>query len=321
MKHTLLTGMTPTGYLHLGNYIGSIQPTIEAYNGGTYHKAMILIADYHSLTKLCLSTDRIKYINHTVAIWLTFNDNQNDLIIFRQSDIEAILHLNWIINSLVTINQLKRCHAFKAQKDHNISMSLFSYPILMAADILALNTSVIPVGPDQLQHIELARDVAKRFNQLVHHEVFQVPEALISHIELLKGTDGRKMSKSYHNTIPIITDEANLRKMIFGLMTNSQSIEEPKDHRICTLFNLYSKFASEAEIREMADQYQSGIGWRCVKEELFRVINNFMVPVRAKYLSIVQNQELINSVLAAGKEQTKLISSEVLLRVKKYLNL
>ena len=289
---TVLTGITPSGIPHLGNYIGAIKPSIEQ----SHHRdqrSMYFIADYHSLVKLWDIVLRQYYIYDIEAAWLALGLDPEYTIFYRQSHIYEIFELNWMLNTITAKGLLNRVHTYKdavaknvvdqqQDPDAAITMGLFGYPVLMTANILVFNGDIVPVGKDQVQHMEMARDIATRFNH-VYGEVFHVPAAMIDeHSHTLPGLDGRKMSKSYDNTIPIFLPSKKLRKAIMKIKTNSQLPEEPKDTEGCSVFSLYRAFASAEQTAALAARYQAGIGWGEAKQMLFELLDMAFWPSHAK---------------------------------------
>src|SRR5690554_1692033 len=259
-QHTVLTGITTTGIPHLGNYAGAIRPAIESSNTGNA-ESFFFLADYHALIK-CQEPERVHESALAVAAtWLASGLDPDKVVFYRQSDIPEVAELSWILSCVAAKGLMNRAHAYKAvvqenveanaaDPDKGVTMGLFSYPVLMAADILMFNATHVPVGKDQLQHLEMTRDIGQRFNHLFG-ETFVMPEAVVDESTMvLKGLDGRKMSKSYNNTIPLFESETKLRKLIMKIKTNSLEPGEPKDPDTCTLFGIYSAFAKPDERSE-----------------------------------------------------------------------
>ena len=270
-QQRVLTGITTSGMPHLGNLVGAVLPAIKASNLQNT-SSFLFLADYHSLIKNTDSDLTHSSSFEIAACWLACGLDPNKVIFYRQSDIPHIFELAWILGCLTSKGLLNRAHAYKAaisdneekgikDMDKGITMGLFNYPILMAADILMFSADIVPVGQDQKQHIEMARDIALKFN---HHygELLTPPEAQISEVTgVLPGLDGRKMSKSYNNTIPIFADEKKLRKTIMKIKTNSLEPGDPKDSSECNIFSIYKAIANEEEISSLQNQYNDGIGW------------------------------------------------------------
>ncbi len=320
-KKRILTGITTTGIPHLGNYVGSIRPAIAsakaAMDAGD-GDAFFFLADYHGIIK-CFDPEEIHRSTRAIAAtWLACGLNPEQVTFYRQSDIPEIPELAWVLNCSCAKGLMNRAHAYKAAVDANlakedadpdfgISMGLFSYPVLMSADILMFNATHVPVGKDQIQHIEMARDIAGTFN-FKYKPLFTEPSAVVDeNTPLLTGLDGRKMSKSYGNTIPLFGDgnpqidpEKALKKAIMQIVTNSQAPEEPKDPDNCTIFEIYKAFATTDEINALAEHYCRGIGWGDAKEILFNKINSEIAPYRARYLELMNNPKELEEILQMG---------------------
>ena len=325
-KQRILTGVTPSGIPHLGNYIGAILPNIIMSQSPNY-QSYIFIADYHSLIKCWDPKLRREYTLKNAATWLALGLDPAKAFFYRQSDIPEILELTWILNSVASKGLLNRAHAYKAvvaqnlesgQKDADkgITMGLFSYPVLMAADILMFKPTLIPVGKDQIQHVEIARDIAIRFNH-IYGETFVLPEAKVDPIsKTIPGLDGRKMSKSYDNTIPIFEESKKLRKCVMKIKTNSQLPDEPKETADCTLFNLYQSFATLEEINIIKARYQTGIGWGEMKQILFEKIDSSLLAPREKYQYYLDNPKLVEDLLQEGAKRARPEAIMMLQKVK-----
>jgi len=322
---TVLTGITPSGIPHLGNYIGAIKPSIEQSHTSDL-RSLYFIADYHSLVKLWDPTLRQQYIYEIAAAWLALGLDPKQTIFYRQSHIPEIMELNWILTSISAKGLLNRAHAYKdavarnvadnQDADAAITMGLFGYPVLMTADILAFNADIVPVGKDQAQHMEMARDIAARFNH-VYQDVFHLPEAMIDEqSHTLPGLDGRKMSKSYDNTIPIFLPGKKLRKAIMKIKTNLQLPEEPKDTEGCSVFALYRAFASAEQTAELAARYQSGIGWGEAKQMLFELLEVALAEPREKYDALMADTTQIDAILADGEARARAIARPILQQAK-----
>jgi len=310
-----LTGITTTGTPHIGNYVGAIRPGITASKDlSTQH--FYFLADYHSLAK---NEDPDKIVRSTLEIaaaWLALGLDTEHAYFYRQSDIPEILELTWVLTGMTAKGLMNRAHSYKAAVDANvegggrdpdkgITMALYSYPILMAADILMFKSTKVPVGRDQKQHVEMARDVAQRFN---HHygEIFALPEAVIGeNTAVLKGLDGRKMSKSYNNAIPLFADEKSFRKLVMKIKTNSLEPGEPKDTADSTLFDIYKAFATPEETAEIAARYADGIAWGEMKQILFEYINDHIKPARDEYERLIADPAVVEAELKKGAERAR----------------
>lgn len=317
----VLTGITTTGIPHLGNYVGSIRPAIAAANESIANgdgDAFFFLADFHALIK-CFDPDEIHRSTRAIAAtWLACGLDPQAVTFYRQSDIAEIPELAWVLSCSCAKGLMNRAHAYKAavdanaakedvDNDHGITMGLFSYPVLMAADILMFNATHVPVGKDQIQHIEMARDIAGTFN-FKYKPLFTAPNAVVDEdVPLLTGLDGRKMSKSYGNTIPLFGDdnpqvdpEKALKKAISQIVTNSQDPSEPKNPDECNIFEIYRAFATPDEIQALAERYRQGIGWGEAKDILFHKINDEIAPMRARYFELMNNPKELEEILQMG---------------------
>lgn len=317
-KTIVLTGITTTGTPHLGNYVGAIRPAITASKDPAV-LPFYFLADYHALIK-CQEPERIRQSSLEIAAtWLACGLDTANAVFYRQSDVPEILELSWMLSCVAAKGLLNRAHAYKAavaeneqsgenDADKGISMGLFGYPVLMAADILMFNVHKVPVGRDQVQHIEMARDIAGRFNH-IYGEHFILPEAVVDeHGATLAGLDGRKMSKSYNNTIPLFEPEKKLRKLINKIKTNSLEPGEPKDPDTCTLFSIYKAFATPAEVAEIRQRYADGIAWGEMKQVLFEYINEHITPARERYEALLNAPQHIEEQLQEGAKKARAIS-------------
>ncbi len=326
-KKICLTGVKPTGMPHLGNYIGAIKPAIDNVNNSEM-EGYFFIADYHSLITVHDGETLRNDIYEVAATWLAAGLDPEKAVLYKQSDVPEITELNWIISCFASKGLMNRAHAYKAKKDKNaeenrdedfgINMGLFSYPVLMAADILFMNTNYVPVGEDQLQHIEIARDIASSFNHK-YGDLLTLPEAIVSkeEVKLLPGLDGRKMSKSYNNHIPCFVPEKKLKKMINKITTDSTPPEAPKNPDDSLIFDIYKFFATKEEQDALAKRYQDGIGWGYAKLELFEIVNREMKEAREKYDALMADKSQIDKILAEGAAKVRPIAQENLRRIKK----
>jgi len=321
-KDVYLTGITTTGTPHIGNYVGAIRPGIAASKDpSTEH--FYFLADYHSLAKN-EDPDRISRSTLEIAAsWLALGLDTEHACFYRQSDIPEILELTWILTGMTAKGLMNRAHSYKAavqaneetgskDPDKGITMALYSYPILMAADILMFKSTRVPVGRDQKQHVEMARDIAQRFN---HHygETFVLPEPVIGEsTAVLKGLDGRKMSKSYNNTIPLFAEEKRLRKLIMKIRTNSLEPGEPKDPSDSTLFDVYKAFATDEETRDIERRYAEGIAWGEMKQVLFEYVNEQIKPAREDYQRLIDDPAMVEAELRKGADRAREIATPFL---------
>ncbi len=317
-KSIVLTGITTTGTPHLGNYAGAIRPAIEASKNGDV-RPFYFLADYHALIK-CHEPERVRQSSLEIAAtWLALGLDTSNAVFYRQSDVPEIMELTWMLTCVTAKGLMNRAHAYKAavaeneeaggnDPDKGVTMGLFSYPVLMAADILMFNANKVPVGKDQIQHIEMARDIASRFNH-IYGEHFTLPEAVVDdHAATLLGLDGRKMSKSYNNTIPLFEPEKKFRKLINKIKTNSLEPGEPKDADGCTLFGIYQAFATPHEVEQIRQRYADGIAWGEMKKVLFEKINEEITPARERYEALMQAPEHIEEQLQEGAQKAREIS-------------
>lgn len=317
MKKRILTGITTTGTPHIGNYLGAIKPALELAK--EYDESFYFLADYHAIIKNSKSTEITDSVKNVALAWLASGLNPNKSFFYRQSDVPEILELSWVLNCVTAKGLMNRSHAYKAattlnkdDEDKGITMGLFSYPILMAADILMFNATHVPVGADQIQHIEMTRDIAGRFNHL-YKKTFILPEAIIqSTNETVPGIDGQKMSKSYGNIIPLLSTEKQLKKSIAKIVTNSLEPGDPKDPSNCTVFALYKYFASKPMVDELCDDYKKGISWGDAKNKLFEVVNNEITPIRESYEKLQEDKDFINDLLSDGSNKVRPIAKELL---------
>ena len=317
MKKRILTGITTTGTPHIGNYLGAIKPALELAK--EYDESFYFLADYHAIIKNSKSTEVTDSVKNVALAWLASGLNPNKSFFYRQSDVPEILELSWVLNCVTAKGLMNRSHAYKAattlnkdDEDKGITMGLFSYPILMAADILMFNATHVPVGADQIQHIEMTRDIAGRFNHL-YKKTFILPEAIIqSTNETVPGIDGQKMSKSYGNIIPLLSTEKQLKKSIAKIVTNSLEPGDPKDPSNCTVFALYKYFASKPMVDELCDDYKKGISWGDAKNKLFEVVNNEITPIRESYEKLQEDNDFINDLLSDGSNKVRPIAKELL---------
>lgn len=318
MTVRVLTGVTPSGTLHLGNYVGAIRPAIQKSRAeGT--ESFYFLSDYHALIKTS-DPDRVEKSRIQIAAtWLACGLDPKRVHFYRQSDLPETLELNWILNCVTSKGLMNRAHAYKAKveaneaagedPDNNVTMGLFCYPILMAADILIFKANFIPVGRDQIQHIEMCRDIATRFNQMYGNgeEIFPLPEALIDEdTAILPGLDGRKMSKSYDNVIPLFEGgEKALREAIMKIVTDSKLPGEPKDPDSTSFTALYDAFATHEERNEFRRKLQEGLGWGEAKVIVFEKINSEIGPMRERYEAYMQEPEKVEAILREGVERIR----------------
>ena len=329
-KRRVLTGITTTGTPHLGNYVGAIRPAIASSQLPSVD-AYLFLADYHALIK-CDDPELVAQSSREIAAtWLALGLDPNETHFYRQSDIPEITELCWVLTCNAAKGLMNRAHAYKAavaaneaageDPDYAVTMGLFSYPILMAADILIFNAHDVPVGRDQIQHVEMARDIAQRFNHNFQ-EVFTLPEAVVDDdVAVLQGLDGRKMSKSYNNTIPLFGTPKQLQKGINKIKTNLLEPGEPKDPDDSTVFQIWCAFADANERAQMKHAFEEGIAWGEAKKQLFERVNDELAPARERYGALMANPGEVETILRAGAERVRPQSQALMERVRSAVGL
>lgn len=324
-QQRVLTGITTTGTPHLGNYVGAIRPAIAASEREDA-QSFYFLADFHALIK-SQDADLVHQSTREIAAtWLALGLNTDKAIFYRQSDVPEIPELCWLLTCMAAKGLMNRAHAYKAavaanleageDPDYGITMGLYSYPVLMAADILMFNANEVPVGKDQIQHVEMARDIAARFN---HHygDHFVLPEARVDdHVSVLQGLDGRKMSKSYNNTIPLFLPEKKLKKHINKIKTNLLEPGDPKDPDDSTVFQIWRAFATPAQTRQMREQFAQGIAWGEAKKQLFELVNGQLGEARERYEALLNNPEHVEEVLQQGAAKARAYSKPLLEKLR-----
>jgi tryptophanyl-tRNA synthetase len=317
----VLTGITTSGTPHLGNYVGAIRPAVRAsLVAGS--ESFYFLADYHALIKIDEPARIQQSTLEIAATWLAAGLDPERVVFYRQSDIPEIPELTWLFTCVAAKGMLNRAHAYKASVDKNtaagmdpdadISAGLFMYPVLMAADILLFNAHKVPVGRDQIQHIEMARDIGQRFNH-AYGEHFVLPEAAIEEsVATLPGLDGRKMSKSYNNTIPLFVPREQLKKLIAGIVTDSRAPGEPKETEGSALFQIYQAFATPEETEALRKAYADGIGWGDAKQMLFERIDAEVAPMRSTYQALIDNPCKIEDILLAGATKARRLATPLM---------
>lgn len=322
---SVLTGITTNGSPHLGNYIGAMRPAIKL---SQETESFIFLADYHSLIK-----QQDPKLTHTstlsiAAAWIACGLNLENTVFYRQSSIPQIMELNWILSSITPKGLMNRAHAYKAiqdqtngnDKDKNVLMGLYNYPILMSSDILMFNAKLIPVGSDQKQHIEMTRDIANKFN-ISYGDFFNLPEPIIDNeIPLLPGIDGNKMSKSYNNYIDLFSNEKKLQKQINQIKTNSLEPGEKKP-RDSFLYKYFYCFSSKDDLNKYDDLFDEGASWGDLKKELFKLINSEIGDYREKYLSLIENPAEVEEILADGESKALNIATENLKGIRELVGI
>jgi len=313
-----LTGITPSGTPHLGNYVGSIRPSVAASLRNDV-QSFYFLADYHALIKIDDPARIQRSTLEIAASWLACGLDPDKVVFYRQSDVPEIPELTWFLSCVLGKGVLNRAHAYKAAVDKNnaagldpdaeVNVGLFMYPVLMGADILMFNAHQVPVGRDQVQHIEMARDMANSFNHR-YGPHFTPPEAAIEdNVATLPGLDGRKMSKSYDNTIPLFATRVQLQKLIGGIVTDSKAPGEPKSVDGSALFQIYQAFASAEETDALRQAYADGISWRDAKQLVFERIDQDIAPLRANYEALMNNPGKIEAIFKAGADKARAIAT------------
>ena len=317
----VLTGIQSSGTPHLGNVLGAMLPAIEL---SKKIESFLFIADLHALTTLKNKDLVNKNSLETAAAWLAFGLDTSKNVLYKQSDVPQVTELMWYLNCVTPYPMLANAHSFKDKSNNlsDVNAGLFTYPVLMAADIILYNADTVPVGNDQIQHLEITRDIVNKFNNHFG-DTFILPEARVKESNLIvPGTDGRKMSKSYSNTINILGSENNLKKQIMGIITDSKGLEEPKDPSSCNVFKIYELLASDFEIEELKSKYKNGgFGYGNAKKELLELIVRKFEKPRKKFNELMDSPENINRELKKGSEIANEMANNVLKKVRQNLGL
>jgi tryptophanyl-tRNA synthetase len=325
-KKIALTGIKPTGNPHIGNYFGAIRPALKL---AEQYETRYFIADYHALNQTKDPAVLREQIYEIAAAWLACGLDPEHNLIYKQSAVPQTFELNTILLAFTPKGLMNRAHAYKAMlqsnnetkrdPDDGVNMGLFTYPVLMSADILLFDADVVPVGSDQQQHLEMATDIAEVINRNYKKELLKVPQALIhKDTGIVIGMDGRKMSKSYNNTIPMFLPEKKLRKMIMKIVTNSQTIDEPKDPETCNVYTLYKLFASQQQQEDMKARYRAGgLGWGQAKQALFELMNETITPFREEYNRLMADKGHIDAILNKGSAQARELAEQKLVILRK----
>lgn len=316
-KKRILSGVQPSGIQHLGNYLGAMKNHIEMQDN---FESFIFIADLHTLTTIKDAKKLSELIINLAIDYLALGLDPEKTVFFRQSDIPEHTELSWIFNCITPISMLQQAHAYKdavTKGTKDATAGLFTYPVLMAADILIYNPDFVPVGKDQKQHVEISRDLAVKFNN-IFGEVFKLPEPYIPEsVAVVLGTDGEKMSKSYGNVIEFFSDEKTLKKQVMGIVTDSKPIEQPKDPDKDNVYKLFSYFATEAEKKDLADKYRAGgLGYGKAKQLLFEKILEHFNPFRERRNEIKQNTDFVKKVLKDGALKARMVTSDTMIKVR-----
>jgi tryptophanyl-tRNA synthetase len=316
-----LTGIQPTGALHIGNYFGALRPATELQNKG---EAFYFIADYHGLTTIRDPALLRDYVRGVAVDFLACGLNPEKACFFRQSDVRAVVELTWILSTVTPMGLLERSHSYKDKLAHGITPShaLFAYPVLMAADILLYDSDVVPVGKDQKQHLEITRDIAVKFNE-VYGEVFKLPEPDIrDEVATIIGLDGQKMSKSYGNTIGLFLPEKELRKKVMSIVTDSTPVEAPKDPANSAIVSLYKLFATPQEVAAMENDFRAGgTGYGEFKKRLFEAIWEKFAAMRERRAELESNPGYVDQVLADGAAKAREVARKTMYRVRSAVGL
>ncbi len=322
---TVLTGITTTGSPHLGNYVGAIKPAIEA-SRNEQTRSFYFLADYHALIK-CQDPSQVHQSTLEIAAtWMAFGLDTETAYFYRQSDIPEVAELTWYLTCVAAKGLMNRAHAYKAsvQKntearedpDYGVTMGLFSYPVLMAADILIFKAHDVPVGKDQIQHVEMARDIAQRFNH-IYGEHLVLPQAVVDeNTPVLQGLDGQKMSKSYNNTIPLFLTEKQLKKRINQIKTNLLEPGDPKDPTTSTVFQVWQAFATPEQTDYMRKEFENGIAWGEAKKQLFELINTELIEPRERYNDLINNPKHVEEILLKGAERARIHSQKLITNLR-----
>jgi tryptophanyl-tRNA synthetase len=327
----VLTGIKPTGSPHVGNLLGAIRPALRLADQGL--EAMYFIADYHALNSIHDAKEMRQLTYEVAATWLAMGLDPSKVIFYRQSDIPEILELTWIFNCYTSKGWMNKAHAYKAMVadkeaagehdvDAGINMGVYSYPILMAADILAFDIDLVPVGKDQVQHVEIARDIGQRINSIYGKEVLRLPKVkLEENAAIVPGIDGRKMSKSYGNQIPLFAPPKQMKKVINSIVTDSTPPEAPKDPETSTIFQIYKAIASADESEQLAQRYRSGIGWGDAKKALLDRLEQEVGEARGKYDALMADTSQIDALLKEGAAKARVTARNVLDRVREAIGI
>jgi len=314
----ILTGIQSSGIPHLGNLLGAIIPAIKL-SEDPKNESLFFIADMHSLTTMRDAEALKENTYATAAAWIAFGFNTDENIFYRQSDIPEVCELMWYLNCITPYPMLANAHSFKdkTNKLHNVNAGLFTYPVLMAADILLYDAEIVPVGKDQKQHMEMTRDMARAFNHIYGGTLTEPEASIDKRVMIIPGTDGQKMSKSYNNFINIFLPDKKLRKQIMGIQTDSTPMEDPKEPENCNVFKLYTLLASNEQIIEMEANYKEGnYGYGHAKQALYELISNKYAKERVRFNELMNNKDLIENELKKGAVKARVIAREVLERVR-----
>ena len=329
MPQRVLTGIKPTGRPHVGNLLGAIRPALRLADQGL--EAMYFIADDHALTPVHDAKELAHLTREVAATWLALGLDTDKVVFYRQSDIPEIFELAWVFSCFTSKGWMNKAHAYKAivdakeaagetDVDAGINMGIYGYPILMAADIVAFDVDLVPVGKDQVQHVEIARDIAQRINHVYGKDPLRLPQAkLEENSAIVPGLDGRKMSKSYDNTIPLFAPAKELKKIVNRIVTDSTPPEVPKDPDASTIYQIYRAVASQADTEAFAARFRAGIGWGDAKAALFEKLDTELGPARERYNALMADPVKIDALLAQGAAKARITARRTLDRVREAL--
>lgn len=320
-KKILISGVKPTGRPHIGNYFGAMKQFVDMQKD---HKGYIFIADLHALTTLQNPKELNENILNIAIDYLAIGLDPNQIVLFKQSDVPQVTELAWIFNCITTVPYLMRAHAYKDSeaKNKEVNVGTFDYPILMAADILIQDANIVPVGQDQKQHVEYARDTAQKFNR-IFGDAFVIPDAFIlDDVKTIPGTDGQKMSKSYNNTIGLFAEDDEIKKGVMSIPTDSKGIEESKDPEKCNVFALHKLFTKGEELESLKERYlKGGIGYKESKDILIKNMSAFIAPLREKRKELAKDKESIVDIIKRGGEIAKAKAEKKMVDVREKVGL
>jgi tryptophanyl-tRNA synthetase len=333
MPEIILTGIKPTGTPHLGNYVAAIAPALRLAEESNAALGLFFIADYHALTSEHDATRLDAQSKEVAATWLAAGLDTEQNIFYRQSRIPETFELHWILSCFTPKGLMNRAHAYKAavaqnvekglsEQDKGINVGLFNYPILMSADILLFDADTVPVGQDQVQHVEIAREIAGKFNHNYRKQILHLPKAqVLKSVAAIPGLDGRKMSKSYKNTIPLFAPKEKLRKLIFGIVTDSKTPTEPKETEGSVLFALYQSFAQPESTERLRTAYAEGISWADVKQATFELIDSLVSEKRDRYNYLLSHTDEVEQILLTGEAKARVRAKATLARVREVVGI
>ena len=326
-KRIILTGIKPTGSPHIGNYLGAIRPAL-AFAEDPELTPLYFIADYHALTMIHDRETLAQLTYEVAATWLAFGLDPERTLFYRQSEVPEIFELTWILSCFTSKGWMNKAHAYKAKVadneasgitdlDTGVNMGLYNYPILMAADILLFGSDLVPVGQDQQQHVEIARDIAQRFNHVYGADLLKLPQAVVDkNTAIIPGLDGRKMSKSYDNTIPLFAPAKQLQKLVARIVTDSAPPDAPKDPKTSHIFQIYEQLASPDQAASLAARYRSGIGWGDAKKALAELLEEILAGPRETYNELMNDRSRIDAMLVRGAQRARELAAPVMERVR-----